>query len=75
MSTKGGSASEDREGCVEMSIFEYRKPPVSQAPKDALTTLRATLARLEASEEQTPRVAELRRILAVRIAEIERKTA
>lgn len=58
-----------------MSIFGFRKPPVSTTPKDALTTLRETLSRLEAHPEQSARIQELRGILAARIAELERKTA
>jgi len=58
-----------------MSIFEYRKPTKTQTPRDLLGTLRTTLARLEAEAVETPRVAELKRILSARIAEIERMSA
>jgi len=58
-----------------MSIFEYRKPGKTETPRDLLGTLRTTLARLEAEAEETPRVAELKRILSDRIAELERKSA
>lgn len=37
--------------------------------------LRQTLDRLEAETEETPQIADLKRILAGRIAELERKTA
>ena len=58
-----------------MSIFEYRKPTEIEHPRDQLVALRTTLARIEAEPEQTPRLADLKRILAGRIAELERKSA
>ena len=58
-----------------MSFFHDRKPVEAQSHRDPLNALRATLANLEAEEDQTPRIVELRRILAARIAEIERGTA
>ena len=58
-----------------MSIFEHRKPAAgSQETHDPLQTLRQTLEKLE-SEEETPRIADLKRILARRIAEMEDKSA
>jgi hypothetical protein len=59
-----------------MSIFEHRKPAQGEhASRDALTTLRETLMRLEAEFDDTPRITDLKRILAARIAEMERKSA
>ena len=58
-----------------MSLFKYRKPPFTESKLDALEKLRATLARLNADPDETPGVIELKRIFAVRIAEMERKTA
>jgi hypothetical protein len=58
-----------------MDFFHDRKPVEGQRPRDPLNTLRATLACLEAEPEATPRVIQLRRILAARIAEMERKSA
>lgn len=58
-----------------MSIFEYRKPVAAQPSRDALSTLRATLAKLETEREETPQVADLKRILASRIAELEQQRA
>jgi len=56
-----------------MSIFEFRKPIGEQHHRNQLAMLRKTMERLEADpEEQT---ADLKRILASRIAELERKTA
>lgn len=54
-----------------MSIFEYCKPTGNEPARNALTTLRETLERLDSEFEQTPRIADLKRILAERIAEIE----
>ena len=58
-----------------MSIFEYRKPSTELTARDALKTLRETLRKLNSEAEETPRIAELRRILESRIAEMERKSA
>ena len=58
-----------------MSIFEYRKPVREQPHRSQLDTLRETLERLEAEPLETPRIAELKRILAGRIAQLKRKTA
>ena len=58
-----------------MSIFEFRKPPVGGTVRDALKTLRETLKRLNAEFDETPCIADLKRILAARIAEIEQKSA
>ena len=57
-----------------MSIFDRRKPASSAPSRDALSTLRVTLEKLESEAQETPRIADLKRILAHRIAEIERKT-
>jgi hypothetical protein len=57
-----------------MAIFEYRKPIRSKPVRDSLATLRETLEGLKAEPEETPRIADLKRILASRIAEVERKT-
>ena len=58
-----------------MSIFGPRKP-VARAPKrNLLTTLRETLQHLEAEPEETPQIANLKRILLNRIAEMERESA
>ena len=58
-----------------MSIFEYRKQPGSAIPsRDSLATLRETVERLEAEPVKTQRIADLKRILAGRIAELERIT-
>jgi hypothetical protein len=57
-----------------MSFFEHRKPTIDPPHRNQLITLRETLDRLEADEEQTPQIADLKRILAGRIAELERKT-
>jgi hypothetical protein len=58
-----------------MSIFEYRKPGSAKPSRSSLTTLHETLERLEAEPVETPRIADLKRILAGRIAELERKNA
>jgi len=55
-----------------MSIFEFRKPP-GQPHRNQLAMLRKTLEGLEADPEETQQTAELKRILAGRIAELERK--
>lgn len=56
------------------SMFGYRKPVLSESHRDPLTTLRETLDRLEA-EDESPRIEDLKRILAARIHEMEKKTA
>lgn len=56
-----------------MSPFAFRKPSGNQPPRDLLKTLRTTLALLDAEPEQTPQMANLKRILAGRIAELERR--
>lgn len=58
-----------------MSIFDHRKPASSEASRDALSALRITLEKLESEVVETPRIADLKRILAHRIAEIEGRTA
>jgi len=58
-----------------MSIFEFRKPAAGESHRDTLLTLRETIQRLEAEPQQTPQTATLKRILAVRIQELESKTA
>lgn len=57
-----------------MSIFDFRKPVVS-AHRDKLVVLRETLARLEATPDAAPHIADLKQILVSRIREIERKSA
>jgi hypothetical protein len=56
-----------------MSIFENRKPPANVPARDSLQVLCNALQALESETEQTPRIADLRRILADRIAELERQ--
>lgn len=56
-----------------MSIFEFRKPAVETKPRSSLGILRQTLKNLEATPTQTKQIAELKLILAARIAELERK--
>jgi hypothetical protein len=58
-----------------MSIFEYRKPVAAHSQRDMLGTLRKTLEKLEEEPEETPQVADLKRILGGRIAELERESA
>ena len=58
-----------------MSIFEFRKPVGEQRHRNQLEMLRKTMERLEADPEETQQTAELKQILAGRIAELERKTA
>ena len=58
-----------------MSIFEFRKPVSEQPHRNQLAMLRKTMERLEADPEETQQTADLKRILASRIAELERKTA
>jgi BMFP domain-containing protein YqiC len=58
-----------------MSLFEHRKPMAAQSSRDVLSTLRSTLEKLEAEAEETPQMSNLKRILADRISELERKSA
>jgi hypothetical protein len=58
-----------------VSIFEFRKPTAELPHRNQLGMLRETLDRLEAEEEETQQIADLKRILAGRIAELERSTA
>lgn len=58
-----------------MSIFEFRKPAAEQPHRNQLAMLRQTLKGLEAEEEETQQIADLKQILAARIAELEQKTA
>ncbi len=58
-----------------MSIFEFRKPVSEQPHRNQLAMLRKTLESLEAEQEETQQIADLKHILAGRIAELERKTA
>jgi hypothetical protein len=58
-----------------MSFFAYHKTEeIDQAGK-MLFRLRETLEGLERERDETPEIAQLRRILAGRIAAMERKTA
>jgi hypothetical protein len=58
-----------------MSVFTHRKPPSEHPNRNLLLTLRETLLRLEGEPVETQKIADLERILAARIAEIEHKTA
>lgn len=58
-----------------MSFFAFRKPVIHSPARSSLEALRATLKNLEAAPAETKQIAELKRILAGRIAEMERKTA
>ena len=58
-----------------MSIFEHRKPNGRPPARDLLNVLRSTLAKIDAEPEPTPQMTDLKRILAGRIAELERKSA
>jgi len=58
-----------------MSIFQYRKPVGGQPHRNQLDTLREMLERLKAAPVETAQIADLKQILAGRIAELERKTA
>jgi hypothetical protein len=58
-----------------LSIFEFRKPVGEQHHRNQLAMLRKTVERLEAEQEETQQTAELKRILAGRIAGLERKKA
>jgi hypothetical protein len=55
-----------------MSIFGHRKPPESVPARDSLQILRAALAAL-GFEPETPRIVDLKHILADRIAELENR--
>ena len=57
-----------------MQIFRDRKP-IEKQHRDPLSTLRATLSKLEAEPDESPRVIELKSILAARIAGMERRSA
>ena len=57
-----------------MSFFEYRKVEEIDPTLKALSRLRETLDGLDTERDETPQIAELKRILAGRIAEMERKT-
>jgi hypothetical protein len=57
-----------------MSIFEFRKPAGKQPHRSQLVVLCETLKRLEAEPLETPQIADLKRILAGRIAEMECRT-
>lgn len=57
-----------------MSLFDFHKPAVSHTHRDKVAVLRETLARLEATPNATPRIAELKQILVSRIREIESKS-
>jgi hypothetical protein len=58
-----------------MSFFQYRKVEEIDPTPKVLLRLRQTLDRLEGEQDETPQIAELKGILAGRIAEMERKTA
>ncbi len=56
-----------------MSIFTFRRANSNLPPRSALVVLRSTLENLEAEPEETEQIADLKRILTGRIAEMERK--
>ena len=58
-----------------MSFLGHYRSGQSDPIRTTLSRLRETLDGLEREREETPQIAELRRILAGRIAGIERKTA
>lgn len=58
-----------------MSMFSFRKPVSDRQAHSTVANLRETLKNLEAAPVETERIAELKRILAGRIAELERKSA
>ncbi len=58
-----------------MSFFEYHKTGEIDPTAKILSRLRATLDGLERERDETPKIAQLRCILAGRIADMERKTA
>jgi len=47
----------------------------AQSSRDVLSTLRSTLEKLEAQADETPQMANLKRILTDRISQLERKSA
>jgi hypothetical protein len=57
-----------------MSIFEYRSRQANHSTRDSLGTLRETVERLEAEPDETPQIADFKRILAGRIEQIKRRT-
>ena len=57
-----------------MSIFEYCRPVGEPTHCDMLTKVRETLEQLEAEDDETPRISDLKRILAARIQEMKSKT-
>lgn len=57
-----------------MSMFAYRKPVDCHPHRSQLEALQETLKTLEAEPIETARTADLKRILADRIAELMRKT-
>jgi hypothetical protein len=55
-----------------MSLFEHRKPSENMTGRrDNLEILRNALLSLESEPSETPRIADLKRILADRIADLE----
>lgn len=58
-----------------MSIFEHRKAAPDHSHGDTLVKLRETLERLKTEREETPQIANLKRVLSARIEELEEKTA
>jgi hypothetical protein len=56
-----------------MSLLGDRKPSASTPARDSLKVLRNALPALELEPEQTPRIVDLRHILAERISELERQ--
>lgn len=58
-----------------MSTLEYRKPVNDQPHHSQLGILRETLQKLETEPKETPQIADLKRILARRIAKNERNKA
>ena len=58
-----------------MALFEFHRAGQIDPTRTALSRLRETLDGLEHERDETPQIAELRRILGGRIAEMERKTA
>ena len=58
-----------------MSIFAYRKPAKAVPSRDLLETLKTMVASLQSEKQESPQLAELKRILSDRIAELEHKSA
>lgn len=58
-----------------MTYFEHRKVEEIDPTLKVLSRLRETLDGLESERDETPQITELKRILAGRIADMERKTA